>query len=93
MKSGKLEEEARKLRAEDVRMIVANLKAAARDHEADAEDAPPAIEARSFWRRSVGCRPMEADVPKPPVPQVRYVERLVSEPGHFPPQFVKVAVP
>jgi len=36
--------------------------------------------------------PMEAEVPKPPAPPVRYIEKLVSKPGHFPPQFVKIPV-
>jgi hypothetical protein len=92
VKSGKLEEEARKLRTEDVRKIVENLGAAARDHEAGAEGAPPANRGAELLEEIRQAPPLEAEVPKPPAPQVRYVERLVSKPGHFPPQFVKVAV-
>ena len=93
VKSGKLEEEARKLRAEDVRKIVENLGAAAKDHEAGAEDAPSANRGAELLEEIRQAPPMGAEVPKPPAPQVRYVEKLVSKPGHFPPQFVKVAAP
>jgi hypothetical protein len=91
-KSGKLEEEARKLREEDVRKIEEILGAAARGHEAAAEDAPPATSVAEFLEEIRQPPPMEAEVPKPPAPQVRYIEKLVSKPGHFPPQFVKVPV-
>jgi hypothetical protein len=37
-------------------------------------------------------RAVEAEVPEPPAPQVRYVEKCISKPGHFPPRFVKIAV-
>ena len=92
-KSGKLEEEARKLRAEDVRKIVENLGAAERTHEAAAtEDAPPANRGAELLEEVRRAPSMEAEVPKPPAPQVRYIEKLVSKPGHFPPRFVKVPV-
>ena len=32
------------------------------------------------------------EVSEPPTPQVRYLEKLISKPGHFPPKFVKIAV-
>jgi hypothetical protein len=35
---------------------------------------------------------VEAEVPEPPAAQVRYVEKCVSKPGHFPPRFVRIAV-
>ena len=90
-KSGKLEEEARKLRAEDVRKIEEILGAAERDHEAATEDAP-AKSVAEFLEEIRQPQPMDVEVPKPPAPQVRYIEKLVSKPGHFPPQFVKVPV-
>jgi septal ring factor EnvC (AmiA/AmiB activator) len=91
-KSGKLKEEARKLRAEEVRKIE-EILAAARDHGAAAEAAPPAKSAaRSLLEEIRQAPPMEVEVPKPPAPEVRYIEKLVSKPGHFPPQFVKIAV-
>jgi hypothetical protein len=37
-------------------------------------------------------RAVEAEVPEPPEPQVLYVEKCISKPGHFPPRFVKIAV-
>jgi hypothetical protein len=37
-------------------------------------------------------RAVEAEVPEPPEPQVRYVEKRISKPGHFPPRFVRIAV-
>jgi hypothetical protein len=37
-------------------------------------------------------RAVEAEVPEPPEPQVRYVEKCISKPGHFPPRFVRIAV-
>jgi hypothetical protein len=90
-KSGKLEQEARKLRAEDVRKIVENL-GAARERQAATEDAPPAKSVAEFLEEIRQAPPMEAEVPKPAAPQVRYIEKLVSKPGHFPAQFVKVPV-
>jgi hypothetical protein len=89
VRRGKLEEEARKLRAEDVRKIVENLGAAAREA---AGAGPPAKRGAELLEEIRQAPPMEAEASKPPAPQVRYVERLVSKPGHFPPQFVKVAV-
>jgi hypothetical protein len=92
-KSGKLAEEARKLRAEDVQKIVENLGAAARDREATAaEDPPPAKSVAEFLEEIRQPPPMEAEVAEAPATQIRYVEKLVSKPGHFPPQFVKVPV-
>jgi hypothetical protein len=91
-KSGKLEEEARKLRAEDVRKIEEILAAAQIAHETAAkEDAPPAKSAAEFLEE-IRQAPTEAEVPKPPAPEVHYIEKLVSKPGHFPPQFERVAV-
>jgi hypothetical protein len=57
-----------------------------------AEEAPPPNRGAELLREIRQAPPMEAEVPKPPAPQVRYIERLVSKPGHFPPQFVKVPV-
>jgi hypothetical protein len=91
-KSGKLEEEARKLREEDVRKLEELLGVAAREREAAAEDAPMANRGAELLEEIRQPPPMEAEVPKPPAPQVRYIEKLVSKPGHFPPQFVKVPV-
>jgi hypothetical protein len=90
-KSGKLEEEARKLRAEDVRKLEEIL--AARDREAAAaEGAPPAKSGAEILVELRRAPQMEQEAPKPPAPKIRYVEKCVSPPGHFPPQFVKVAV-
>jgi hypothetical protein len=92
-KSGKLEQEARKLREEDVRKIEEILAGAQRAHEAaDTEGASPAKSVAEFLEEIRQPPPMEAEVPKPPAPQVRYIEKLVSKPGHFPPQFERVAV-
>jgi hypothetical protein len=33
-----------------------------------------------------------AEVSEPPAPQVRYIEKCISKPGHFPPRFVRIAV-
>ena len=90
-KSGKLEEEARKLRVEDVRKIEEILAAAERADEAG-EDAPPARSVAGLLEEICQAPPMEAEVTKVPAPQVGYIEKLVSKPGHFPPKFVKIAV-
>jgi hypothetical protein len=90
-KSGKLEEEARKLREEDVRKIEEILASTQRAHEA-AEGAPPEESVAEFLEEIRQAPPMEAEVAKPPAPQVHYIEKLVSKPGHFPPRFVKVPV-
>jgi len=37
-------------------------------------------------------RPRKQEDPEPPAPQVRYVEKCISKPGHFPPRFVRIAV-
>jgi phage terminase small subunit len=37
-------------------------------------------------------RPREEEDPEPPAPQVRYIEKCISKPGHFPPRFVRIAV-
>jgi hypothetical protein len=58
----------------------------------EVEDAPPATSVAEFLEELRQAPRMEAEVPKPPAPQVRYIEKLVSKPGHFPPQFVKVPV-
>jgi hypothetical protein len=91
-KSGKLEEETRKLREEDVRKIEEILGGeAARAREAATEGAPPAKSVAEFLEEIRQPPSMEAEVPKPPAPQVRYIEKL-SKPGHFPAQFERVAV-
>jgi hypothetical protein len=36
--------------------------------------------------------PREERDPDPPAVQVRYIEKCISKPGHFPPRFVKIAV-
>ena len=36
--------------------------------------------------------PVEQEVPKAPAQEIRYVEKCVTPPGHFPVRFVKVAV-
>jgi hypothetical protein len=56
------------------------------------EDAPPAKSGAEILEELRQVPPMEAEAPKPLAPQVRYIEKLVSKPGHFPAQFVKVAV-
>jgi hypothetical protein len=58
----------------------------------DEEDAPPAKSVAEFLEEISQPPPMEAEVPQPPAPEPRYEERLVSKPGHFPPQFMKVPV-
>ena len=60
--------------------------------EVAAEDPPPAKSGAELLEELRRAPPMEVEVPKPPAPQVRYIERLVSKPGHFPPVFVKVPV-
>jgi len=60
--------------------------------EVAAEDAPPAKSVAEFLEEISQPPPTEAEVPQPPAPEPRYEERLVSKPGHFPPQFMKVPV-
>jgi hypothetical protein len=91
-KSGKVAEEARKFRKEELSKLEEILTRTASDFEAAAGDTSPANRAAEFLEEIRQAPPIEAEVPKPLAPQVRYVERLVSKPGHFPPQFVKVAV-
>jgi hypothetical protein len=68
-KSGKLEEEARRLRAEDVRKIEEILAADQRAHEAAAaKDAPPAKSAAEFLEEIRQVPPME-EVPNRPRPK------------------------
>ena len=78
------EETPRRGRTEDRR----DSGAAARDRKAAAEDAPPAKSGAEILEE---IRSAEAEVPEPPAPQIRYIERGVSKPGHFP-QFEKIAV-
>jgi hypothetical protein len=58
-----------------------------------AEDPPLAKSGAEILEEIRRVPPMEVEVPKPPAPQVCYIEKLVSPPGHFPPRFVRVAVP
>ena len=58
----------------------------------DEEDPPPAKSVAEFLDEISQPPPMEAEVPQPPAPEPRYEERLVSKPGHFPAQFMKVPV-
>jgi hypothetical protein len=88
-KSGKLAEEARKFNKEELGKLEEMLTAA-RDREA-ADDAAPAKSVAEFLEE-IRRPPIEAEAPNPPAPQVRYIEKLVSRPGHFPPQFERVAV-
>jgi hypothetical protein len=60
--------------------------------EVATKDAPPAKSAAEFLEEIRREPPMEAEAPKPPAPQVRYIEKLVSRPGHFPAQFERVLV-
>ena len=91
-KSGKLAEEARKFNKEEMAKLE-EILTAARDREAaGTEDAAPAKSAVEFLEEIRRTPPVEVEVPKPAAPQVRYIEKLVSKPGHFPPQFERVAV-
>jgi hypothetical protein len=60
--------------------------------EVAAEDAPPARSVAAFLEEIRQAPRVEAEVPKSTAPQMRYIEKLVSKPGHFPPQFVRVPV-
>jgi hypothetical protein len=76
-----------------VRKIEEILATAQKAHEpAATEDALRAQSVAEFLEEIRQPPPMEAEVSKPPAPQVRYIEKLVSPPGHFPPQFERVAV-
>jgi hypothetical protein len=90
-KRGKLAEEARKFNKEELAKLE-EILTAARDRQTAAEDEPPATSVAEFLEEIRQPPPIKAEVPKPPAPEVRYIEKLVSKPGHFPPQFVKVAV-
>jgi hypothetical protein len=92
-KSGKLATEARKFNKEELAKLEEVLASAQRAHEAGATvDAPPAKSVAEFLEEILQAPRMEAEVPKLAAPQVRYIEKLVSKPGHFPAQFVKVPV-
>ena len=61
--------------------------------EVAAEDAPPSKSGAELLAELRRVPPVEVGVTKPPAPQVRYTEKLVSPPGHFPQRFVRVVVP
>jgi hypothetical protein len=85
-KSGKLAEEARKLRNEDLAKLRDILGAPAAEYESQAKRA---AEFLSEVRKEP---PVEQKVANPPAPEIQYIEKCVSPPGHFPPRFVKVPV-
>ena len=95
-KRGKLAEEARKLRDEDLEKLQEILAKAGSNHEAPAtEDETPAksgAEILAELRQTPHQAPQaQQDVPKRRTAEIRYVEKCVSPPGHFPPRFVRVA--
>jgi hypothetical protein len=85
-KRGKLAEEARKLRAEDLEKLREILRAPAAEGEA------PAKSAAEILAELRQAPPVEQEDPKPAAPKIHYVEKRVSPPGHFPPRFVRVPV-
>ena len=84
-KRGKIAEEARKLRDDALEELQAIL-------DSPAEDEAPEKSAEEILAELRQEPPVKQQVPKPPTRETRYVEKLVSRPGHFPPRFVKVAV-
>ena len=83
-KRGKLAEEASKLRDEDLDEIQAILDARTAEDETQAKSTA-AILAQLRQEPRV-----QQQASKPAAPETRYVEKLVSRPGHFPAKFVKV---
>jgi hypothetical protein len=92
-KRGKLSEEPRKLSDEDLEKLEEILA------KADTTPGTPAVEdemsAKSGDEILAALRRpplVKQEVPKPPAPEIRYVQKCLSPPGHFPPRFVKVPV-
>jgi hypothetical protein len=83
-KREKIAEEARKLRDEDLEELQAILDAPA------AEDETPTKSAAEILAELRQEAPVKQQVPKPPAPEIRYKEKCVSPPGHFPVKFAKV---
>jgi hypothetical protein len=92
-KRGKLAEEARKLREENLEKLREIFASAERNQVAPtAEYESPAKSAAEILAEIPQVPPVEQEVPKPPAPKVRYVEKVVSPPGHFPPRTVRLRV-
>jgi hypothetical protein len=85
-KRGRLAEEARKLRDKDLAKLRDILGAPA------SEDEALATSPTEFLAEVRKAPPMKQEVPKPPAPEIRYVEKCVSPPGHFPQKFARVPV-
>ena len=92
-KRGKLAEEARRLRDEDIEKLADILAKADRPPDApttkDETLAKGGAEILAELRRAAS---VQQEVPKPHAPEIRYVEKCVSPAGHFPPRFVRVPV-
>jgi hypothetical protein len=92
-KRGKLAEEARKLRDEDLETLQEILGKADQNHgRLTVEDEESAKSGAEILAELRQAHPVEPEVPKPPAPEIRYVEKCVSPPGHFPARFVKAPV-
>jgi hypothetical protein len=92
-KSGKLADEARKLREEDLEKLREILAGADRNYVAPAaEYESPAKNAAAVMAEVRQAAPVQQDDSKPPAPTIRYVEKCLSRPGEFPARFVKVPV-
>ena len=85
-KRAKLAEEARKIRDEDLEELQAILDAPT------AEDDAPTKSVAEILFELRGEAPVKQETSKPPATETRYVEKLVSRPGHFPPKSVRVPV-
>jgi hypothetical protein len=79
-KREKIAEEARKLRDDDLEELQAIL-------DAPAEDEAPAKSAAEILAEMRQATPREQEVPNPTASETRYVQKLASRPGYFPPKF------
>jgi len=91
-KRGNVAEEARKLRDEDLEILKEFLAKTDRNHGEPAAANEALTKSGAEILAELRQEPPLEPAPKPRAPEIRYAEKCVSPPGHFPPKFVRVPV-